>query len=184
MRLISALKVNVIRSIGVIRPYCSKKGLKLLAEQLYDPNHSDELKALSAAIGVFLGILPIWGFQTLVGISLAVAFKLNKALVLIFSHISLPPLLPLVVFLSYRAGGFWMGSNLSRTGSSLQNFNTHLQQYIYGSVSLAVSATITTGLLTYVTLKLIKSVKRYRLEVTTKKELILAYANVGDAAEN
>jgi len=175
MRLIETLTVNCIKSITVISPYFSKNGLKLLFEQLYDASHSDELKALTAGIGVFLGILPIWGFQTVAAISLAIFFRLNKALVLLFSHISLPPLIPLVVFLSYRAGGLWMGTNSILTRKSSQNFNTHLQQYIFGSISLAFAVGIATALLTYFALKLVRFIKQYRVQPGVEKELLLAY---------
>ncbi|WP_295675852.1 DUF2062 domain-containing protein [uncultured Mucilaginibacter sp.] len=166
--------MNFIKSIKVAAALCSKKGLKKLAVQLYDPNQSDERKAFSAALGVFLGIIPIWGFQTISAIFLSVFFRLNKAFVLIFSHISLPPLLPLVIFLSYKAGSLWMPGNFHGTGST-QNLNAHLQQYIYGSISLAAVAAVVTGWLTFATLKFIKFVKKYRLEAGIKVKLTLAY---------
>ncbi|BAU52379.1 DUF2062 domain-containing protein [Mucilaginibacter gotjawali] len=173
MRIPKALKVNIIKSIKVAAALCSKKGLKKLAAQLYDPNQSDERKAFSAALGIFLGIIPIWGFQTLSAIFLSVFFKLNKALVLIFSHISLPPLLPFVIFLSYKTGSLWMPASVHGTGSA-QNLKAHLQQYIYGGISLAAVVSLATGLLTFATLKLIKFVKKYRLEAGTKATLTLA----------
>lgn len=37
-------------------------------------------KAFSIALGVFIGLSPFWGFQTLLVISLSVLFKLNKVL--------------------------------------------------------------------------------------------------------
>src|SRR5260221_2204305 len=85
-----------------IREIFSKKSLNIIIAQLYNPNQSDGLKALSAAFGVFMGIIPIWGFQTLAAIFFAIIFKLNKVLVVIFSHISFPPMMPLVIFLSYK----------------------------------------------------------------------------------
>ena len=187
MRIYKALKANVIKSIEVARPFCSKKGLKLLADQLYDANHSDGLKALSAAIGVFLGIIPIWGFQTLSAIFLATAFRLNKALVLIFSHISLPPLLPLVIFLSYRAGSYWMGNSInpaSPSKISVQSFNSHLQQYILGSLTLAMVAAVITGLLTYGILKAAGAVKQYRQAAVLKRERMVSFAELSGLMEN
>ena len=38
-----------------------------------------QLKAVSVAFGIFMGIVPIWGFQLVVAIFLAILFKLNKA---------------------------------------------------------------------------------------------------------
>ncbi|WP_416338129.1 DUF2062 domain-containing protein, partial [Lactobacillus acetotolerans] len=41
---------------------------------------SNRIKAFSIALGTFIGLSPFWGFQTLLVISLAVVFKLNKVL--------------------------------------------------------------------------------------------------------
>ena len=66
----------------------SKQTINKISRQLYNPDQSDLTKAASAAIGVFIGILPIWGLQTIAAIFAAIGLKLNKALVLIFVHIS------------------------------------------------------------------------------------------------
>jgi uncharacterized protein (DUF2062 family) len=122
-----------------------------------------------------MGVIPILGLQTLAAIFLAMLFKLNRAVVMVFSQVSFPPLLPLVVLLSYRIGKYWMGGSVSETklntGTSVQNINAHLEQYIYGSITLAILAAITTGLLTFVILKLLKAIKQYRLTSTLKKRL-------------
>jgi len=141
-----------------IKELVSKKSINGLAGLLFNPNQSDELKAFSAAFGVFMGIIPIWGFQTLAAIFLAVALKLNKSLVVIFSLVSLPPFMPLIIFLSYRMGKYWMGSNTAH-----ENVGKHLEQYILGSITLAVVAAVATGLLAFVSFKLIKIFKQYRL---------------------
>jgi uncharacterized protein (DUF2062 family) len=105
-----------------------------------------------------MGIVPIWGFQLIVAFSLAILLKLNKALVLLAAHISFAPLIPAVIFLSYKAGGFWMGeknTEIPFNGDiSLKSISIHLEQYLYGSVSLAIVAGVTAGLLTFVLLKL------------------------------
>ena len=45
----------------------------------------------------------------IVAISLAILFKLNKALVILAAHISFAPLIPFIIFLSYKTGAYWMG---------------------------------------------------------------------------
>ena len=74
-------------------------------------HHSPQLKAVSVAFGVFMGIVPIWGFQLVSRNFLAIVFKLNKAMVIIAANISIPPMIPLIIFLSYKTGAFWMGAN-------------------------------------------------------------------------
>jgi uncharacterized protein (DUF2062 family) len=143
----------------------SKKGLNRIIDQIVSPNQSDELKAFSAALGIFMGIIPIWGFQTIAAIFLAVTFRLNKALVIIFSHVSFPPFMPLIIFLSYRVGRYWMGA------AGTLNTKTSLEQYIYGSITLAIVAAMATGLFTLALLKLMKMLKQYKLTVKLKKAL-------------
>ncbi|MEO6732505.1 MAG: DUF2062 domain-containing protein [Ferruginibacter sp.] len=137
-----------------------KKLRELLNDQLFNPIYTDTNKSLSVAFGIFMGIIPIWGFQLVVAIFLAVVFKLNKILVILAANISIPPMIPLIVFLSYKTGAIWMGDNAGDLVFShsitLESVQKNLQQYIYGSISLAVIAGIATGLFTFVLLKLFK----------------------------
>lgn len=138
--------------------FSKERGKQFIKNHLFNPEHSAQLKVLSIGFGVFMGIVPIWGFQLIVAFSLAILLKLNKALVLLAAHISFAPLIPAVIFLSYKAGGFWMGeknTEIPFNGDiSLKSISIHLEQYLYGSVSLAIVAGVTAGLLTFVLLKL------------------------------
>jgi glycosyltransferase involved in cell wall biosynthesis len=138
-----------------------KRNLKrVLKDQLINSDHSAVVKSVSVAFGVFMGIVPIWGFQLLVAISLAILFKLNKVLVIIAANISIPPMIPFIIFGSYKAGAAWMGKNaveLEYSRSlSLDIIKRNLQQYIYGSITLAVVAGLFFGLLTLVLLKIFR----------------------------
>jgi glycosyltransferase involved in cell wall biosynthesis len=126
---------------------------KNLNDQLSEPNETNARKAASVGFGVFMGIVPIWGFQLLVGIALAVLMRLNKVLFVIAANISIPPMIPLIIFLSYKAGAYWMGEkavSLSFSeGISLQTIRLNLTQYLYGSITLALIAGVLFGLLTW-----------------------------------
>ena len=137
-----------------------KKISRFLDEHLFHPHHSDSVKAASIAFGVFMGIIPIWGFQMLAAVFLAIPLRLNKALVLIASNISIPPMIPLIIFGSYKMGAIWMGAN---TGSltfsrniSMESIRNNLKQYILGSSTLAILAGSIIGLLAFGLLKLFK----------------------------
>jgi glycosyltransferase involved in cell wall biosynthesis len=136
------------------------KSRQALLEQLFNLHNSDQVKAASVGVGVFSGILPIWGFQIFAALFLAFAFRLNRALAIIASNISIPPMIPLIVFLSYKTGGFWMGNKTTpmafSTHISLKSIGQHLEQYIYGSITLAVIAGLLAALLTFILLKLFK----------------------------
>ncbi|POY36553.1 DUF2062 domain-containing protein [Solitalea longa] len=132
----------------------------LVNEHLFNKNQSDELKAFSIGVGVFMGIVPLWGFQMMAGLFLAFLLRLNKALVVICSHVSLPPMVPIIIFLSYKMGELWMGQNAIAleftTHISLDAIKRNLQQYILGSLSLAVVAGLLATLIAYFFLKTVK----------------------------
>jgi uncharacterized protein (DUF2062 family) len=150
----------------------SKKTLTIIAAEFNNPDHSDEFKAFSAAFGVFMGLIPVWGVQTVIAIFVAMFFRLNKALVVVFSQVSFPPLLPFIVWLSYKVGYYWIGTTTaSKTKISLQTIDHRFLQYVYGSLTLALVAAIAVGLLTFASLKLLRLVKQYRLTTSLKKAI-------------
>ena len=129
-------------------------------DHLLHPGEPDIIKATSVAFGVFMGIVPIWGFQLVVAIFLAILFKLNKPIVIIAANISIPPMIPLIIFLSFMMGSFWIGDkaiDFSLTNNiTLDSIKQNVQQYIYGSITLAIVAGIAFGLLTLALLKIFK----------------------------
>lgn len=140
--------------------FSKKKRRQFLNQHLLNPQHSDEKKALSIAFGVFMGIVPIWGFQLAIAIFLAIVLKLNKGLVIIAANISIPPMIPLIVFISYKMGAWWMGDRAMHLefsrNISLQDVKANLQQYIYGSITLSVMAAVLLGLVSYLLMKIFK----------------------------
>ncbi len=148
-----------IRPRNFLRILFNKEKLrKLLDDHLFNPHHSAELKSVSVAFGVFMGIIPIWGFQLLAAIFLAVLFRLNKPLVIVAANISIPPMIPVIIYGSYKMGAFWMGTNAMQISFSrsitLESIKNNLVQYIYGSITLAIIAGVVFGLLTFIFLKL------------------------------
>ncbi len=150
--------------------FSKKKMAKLLDEHLFNPHHSAQLKAMSVAVGIFMGIVPLWGFQLAIAIFLAIVCKLNKPLVIVAANISIPPMIPLIIFLSYKVGAVWMGPDALQIGFSnaitLSAIKQNLLQYIVGSITLAVAAAVIFGLLTFIFLKLIEK----KQAVITKAE--------------
>jgi glycosyltransferase involved in cell wall biosynthesis len=154
-----------IKPRDVIRSAFKKESWKkLFNEQLIDAGHSDLQKAVSVAFGVFMGIVPLWGFQLALAILFSILLKLNKALVIIAANISIPPMIPLIIYLSYRAGAFWMPGNSVRIRLSDHiTYHTafyHLEQYVYGSITLAIITGLAMGLLTLGLLKFSKKKNR------------------------
>jgi uncharacterized protein (DUF2062 family) len=140
--------------------FSKEKSRQFIKDHLFNPQHSVQLKASSIGFGVFMGIVPIWGFQLIVAFFLAALFRLNKALVILAAHISFAPMIPVIIFLSYKVGGFWVGNkntDLPFSGNiTIKSIGTHLEQYLYGSISLAIVAGLMAALLTFALLKILK----------------------------
>ena len=138
-----------------------EKSRDYIRRYLLEINQPDHIKAISVGFGLFMGIVPIWGFQLIVAISLSILFKLNKALVILAAHISFAPLIPFIIFASYKTGGVWMGNRAMEIHFdwhiSLDTIKKNLEQYLAGSIILAISVGIIGGLLTLLLLKLLKT---------------------------
>lgn len=101
--------------------------------------HEPAQVALAVGLGLFCGIAPIWGYQMVAAATLAHLLRLNKAIALLASNISIPPVMPFILY-----GGLALGHWLL-TGQRL-NFSTqqitrtlalqYLGQWCVGSVAL------------------------------------------------
>ena len=135
---------------------------RLLA-QVFNAEETARHKALSVAFGVFMGIAPIWGFQLLVAIPLAIFLGLNRYLVVLAANISLPPMIPLIIYLSYRAGGLLVAQPLrlaSAQGLTLASIHQNFVQYFVGGWLLAGGAALLAGGATYAVQQLAPRRKR------------------------
>lgn len=121
--------------------------------------------ASAVALGIFTGILPIWGFQLLLAIALAHLFRLSKLITGVAANISIPPNIPVLLFLSYITGGIVLGTGSSiRFSPSLtvKSFETNLLQYVIGAIVLSVVAGIASGIITYLILKIFRKKRNLR----------------------
>jgi len=156
----------VFMAILWVRPLSFFKGLrkKSIREiyQKYVINSGDSnLKlALSVALGLFIGVTPIWGWQIVTAFGLAHVFRLNKFVTVLTSNISIPPLLPLIIFLSYLLGGWAMGVNIANLtytpGLGLQWIKDNILQYLIGSLVLGGMLAAVFGPLAYLLLTLFR----------------------------
>jgi len=124
-----------------------KKGLKkFLLENVLHSDDSNAKKALSIALGVFIGISPFWGFQTVLVLFLAVLFRLNRVIAFAFSNVSFPPFIPLIIYGSLQIGGIFFPQNAPfhfDAAVTFSDISAHIAQYLVGSFILAtVMATI------------------------------------------
>lgn len=99
---------------------------------------------LAAAMGwgICCGILPIWGYQMIFAGLSAHFMRLNKLVAIVFSNISIPPMIPFILYGSYWLGGRITGLPVELTLAevTLRRMAECLAQYLAGSVALAVAA--------------------------------------------
>jgi len=145
------------------RAIFNKSTYSNLRQELFNRDESSLTTAISVAFGVFMGIMPVWGFQMLIAITLAIAFRLNKALVILSANISLPPLIPFIIFLSYKMGVMWVGESSTplsfEAGINLETIHLNFVQYLYGSITLALLAGSAFGCAAYLLVTFFKRKK-------------------------
>jgi uncharacterized protein (DUF2062 family)/SAM-dependent methyltransferase len=109
----------------------------LLLKENLDPGHA----AAAVFLGIFIGIVPIYGFQTLAAVGVALLFRLNKPLTVAGTFINNPLLLPLIVVASVDLGCFLRGSPFPPLNASSLT-GAHLKQEllagVIGSVPLGI----------------------------------------------
>ncbi|MCK5845979.1 MAG: DUF2062 domain-containing protein [Bacteroidales bacterium] len=128
--------------------------------------------SFTIGFGVFMGIVPAWGFQMMIAFALAQLMHLNKTLVIIASNISIPPLIPFILLGSYWIGGVTMGKegggplirNLKNISDVtledfFDNIGKDLFQYIFGAFVLAIIMGAISYFITLFALKIKESKK-------------------------
>jgi glycosyltransferase involved in cell wall biosynthesis len=154
-----------------LRYFAENKPLDIIKEQLSKHNESKLKISFTMGFGFFMGIVPIWGFQMLVAFFLAQWMKLNKTLVILAANISLPPLIPFIVWGSFWFGGLLLHGDPERIGHSIkdnvalfqnEDFLTALAalgddiwQYLVGAFALA----LVTGFIGFAATYIIISIK-------------------------
>jgi len=148
------LWVNPFRFITALR----KKSIrKFIQEYIINSSDSNMKIAVSVTVGVFIGVFPVWGFQMLVAFGIAYFLKLNKFVTVTASNISMPPMLPFILFLSYITGGLIIGYNKHTlkysSGITIEWVKENLVQYLLGSLIFGIIAAVVLGTITYFLLK-------------------------------
>lgn len=105
--------------------------------------HSKDTNLQMAAAmgwGVFCGIIPLWGYQMVFAGVSAHFMKLNKIVAVVFSNISIPPMIPFILYGSMVAGAWILNIDniFSIDNISLQSVGQSISQYLIGSIVLAI----------------------------------------------
>ena len=118
----------------------ARKFATLVLHESLDPGRA----AAAVFLGIFIGIVPIYGFHALAAVGVALLFKLNKPLTVACTFISNPLFQPLLVFSSVELGCLLrLGSFQPLTLSGLVAMRGHLNKeqffiWVIGSVALGL----------------------------------------------
>lgn len=137
-----------------------KKSIKNITKEIFKSNDSNLRLSVAVGFGMFMGIVPIWGWQLITAIALAHLFKLNKPAVIISANISIPPMIPLILFLSFYTGNIILGTDKAipdfTSNLSFDTFKNDLYQYIIGSIIFAIIAGLVSGFISYFIFKKVR----------------------------
>ena len=131
-----------------------------ILNEVLQTQDSNNTIAASVGFGFFMGIFPVWGFQMLIAVALAIPLKLNKAITLIAANISIPPVIPFIIYFSFLTGGIIMGKSALpdlSSNMSLDNIADDLIQYYMGAVILAVLLGLITGIVSWILLRIFRN---------------------------
>jgi len=140
--------------------YLKKDNIREFVSKHILHSHDSRVKIiLSVMLGVFMGIVPIWGYQLITAIGLAYLFRLNKILVIVAANISIPPMIPVILYFSFLTGHMIMGEGIGQGITypiTFEIVKSNLLQYIVGSIILAVIVSLLAGLGMFLVLKVIR----------------------------
>jgi uncharacterized protein (DUF2062 family) len=136
-----------------------RTGRQTLHEFFAEHAHEPGRLALAVGLGLFCGIAPIWGYQMIAAAALAHWWRLNKAIALLASNISIPPFAPFILYAGL-ALGHWLFTGqmleLDPRAMTMARALEYLWQWFAGSFVLAVAAAVTGTALTYAVARVVR----------------------------
>jgi len=118
----------------------ARKFVTMLLKEGLDPGRA----SAAISLGIFIGILPIYGLHAITAVGVALLFRLNKPLTVAGTIVSNPLLQPFIIFASVELGCLLYRGSFQRLSlSELAIAPTHLTKeqfyiWIIGSVALAI----------------------------------------------
>ncbi|KQB38823.1 DUF2062 domain-containing protein [Flavobacterium aquidurense] len=160
--------VLVINALLYIKPRdffrrAKKKGFKkFFLEDILESSDSNFKKSAAISLGIFIGISPFWGFQTVLLFTFAALFRLNKVIAYLASNVSFPPFIPFVIYGSLKMGSYFVSNDVPLildSSVTLDDIQKNATQYIVGSLILASVLALSVGFISYLLLTVFSSKK-------------------------
>lgn len=113
----------------------------------------------SIGLGIFCGILPIWGVQSILAFALASMFKLSRTVTFISSNLPLV-LFPLIIYLSLLTGHFMISGDWDLVLPSSEHAEDWKRkfalEYVLGSIVFSLIAGGVFAVVAYIGVRLIQ----------------------------
>lgn len=149
-----------------------KKSFKEVVAAFIDmlkEHHAPGEIAGGVAIGAFIGVLPVYGFHTLLFLAAAVLVpRVNKLAILLGTNISLPPTIALITWTAYDIGRFLLpgGNYPPLSWDYIRHFQvSKLHEFYYplfiGSLALGVICAAVSYVVTFF---IVQHVQKKRLQ--------------------
>ena len=124
----AALRIRWSKEKRADKPF-GRRFRENVRDFLTDRAQSPRQVALAVGLGLFCGIAPIWGYQMVTAAALAHFLRLNKAIALLASNISIPPVMPFILY-GGLAVGHWLFAGSPLDFSAQQITRPLLVQYL------------------------------------------------------
>lgn len=167
-------RISILNTILVLiallwiypRNFCrklTKENIKLFINNNITHSPDSNLRITAAVmLGIFMGIVPVWGYQMLIAFAIAHVLKLNKVITLVASNISIPPMIPFLIYGSYFTGCkiLQVPIELTLSNITLESVKNSLIPYVVGSVIFAALCSVAVGVVVFGLLAVFRRKKR------------------------
>ena len=146
------------KPVMLIRKFTWTNIKKIWKEEIIAKHESPASKANSVALGLFFGIVPIWGFQFATALIVAHLLKLNKVVVGLTAQISVPPMIPFILYGSVKTGEIVLNQKVHITFNHMLSLETLNNLYVYSVGACVLSVVVALGgwVFTFLSLKLFR----------------------------
>ncbi len=131
---------------------------KFIDHNIIHSKDSNIRMSLAMGWGIFCGIIPIWGYQMIFAGVSAHYMRLNKVIAIVFSNISIPPVLPFILYGSMLSGALVLNKEniFTLDNVTIDAVGQSLAQYLIGSFVLALVSGLIVSLLAFILMTIFK----------------------------
>lgn len=145
------------RHVMLIRKFTGANLKKVWKNDVIAAHETALQKSAAVGLGLFFGIVPIWGFQFALALIVAHLLKWNKVIVGLAAQISVPPMIPFILYGSVKTGELVLGEKVDLRFSQLSiSALRNLYVYLVGASVMAVIAGVLGFIVTWLLLKIFK----------------------------